>query len=216
MYNSEVQRGKLSGMLIIHKHHTKYIYFRLSDATIAQIQKYYMQGGVVMENVDRSIESIQEPCAPITDSEQVVLQFADMVYRLALVRCKNRTDADDVFQNVFYRYLKYTPSFESFRHQRAWFVRATINCSNSLLASVWRKRTTELDENLPAEETSDLTVYNAVRRLPKDQKTVIHLYYYEGYTVAEIADIMTSPQGTVKSWLSRARTTLKKELKGEF
>ncbi|MCH5279199.1 MAG: sigma-70 family RNA polymerase sigma factor [Christensenellaceae bacterium] len=169
-----------------------------------------------MENVDRSIDSVQELGAPIVDSEQVVLQFSDTVYRLALVRCKNRTDADDVFQNVFYRYLKYKPSFESQRHQRAWFVRTTINCSNSLLANVWRKRTTELDKNLPAEDTIDLTVYDAVLRLPQKQKTAIHLYYYEGYTVAEIAKIMASPQGTVKSWLSRARAALEKELKGEF
>lgn len=149
---------------------------------------------------------------PITDSEQAILAFSDMVYKLACVRCGSSLDADDVYQNVFYRYLKYHPDFKDMEHQRAWFVRTTVNCSISLLTGSWRRRTMGLNEQIPAAPNEKIGVYEAVLKLPIKLRTVIHLHYYEGYSINEIAKMLRLKEGTIKSRLHRARIELRKEL----
>ena len=162
---------------------------------------------------------IQMP--PILKAEDVYYRYSDMVYRLALARCRSVSDAEDVLQDVFTRYVRSDPSFDSAAHQKAWLIRATINCTNSLLTSAWRRHTTPLDELTAGAEAvgSDdeaVEVYAAVLRLPKNLRTVIHLYYYEGYRVNEIAELTNSNTNTVKSWLRRARERLEKDLKGDL
>ena len=162
------------------------------------------------------------PLPPVVGAEQVYYRYSDMVYRLALARCRKNSDAEDVMQDVFVRYIRFAPAFESAEHQRAWLVRTTINCSNSLLGGSWRKLMAELDEQTASVgspiDSSDTSrdVYAAVMRLPTDQRTAIHLYYYEGYKINEIAELTGSNENTVKSWLRRAKSRLEKDLKGDY
>ena len=160
------------------------------------------------------------PLPPIQDPEDVYRRYSNMVFRLALARCRSRSDAEDVMQDVFLRYVRSKPKLDSAEHQRAWLVRATINCTNTLLSSAWHRHTELYDElsriapPCPDENAAD--VYSAVMSLSKKQRTAVHLYYYEGYSVKETASLMETNDSTVKSLLYRAREKLEKELKGDY
>lgn len=142
--------------------------------------------------------------------------YSDMVYRLAFLRTGNIADADDIMSNVFLRLVRNTSKIKSEEHLKAWLIRATINCSNTFFKAKRRinqVRITEVDAVYEMEENS---VLPAVLKLPDHQKTVIYMHYFEGYSVEEIANILSVAVGTVKSRLSRGREALKNTLKGEF
>lgn len=140
-------------------------------------------------------------------------KHSDMVYRLAVARVKNKYDADDVLQEVFLRFIKAKDKVENEEHLKALLIRITINCSKSMLTSSWFKRTEPLSESFSvSDEYSD--TLDSVMRLPQKYRTVIHLHYYMGYSVDEIADILKSKPSTVKSQLHRARQKLKLDLEG--
>ncbi len=141
-------------------------------------------------------------------------KYSDMVYRLAFARVKNKYDADDILQDVFLRFIKYKQKVNNEEHAKALLIKITINCSKSLLSSSWFKRTEPLSENLGASDDS-LETLDAVLRLPQKYRTVIHLHYYCGYSIDEIAKILSAKPSTVKSQLYRAREKLKPMLKGE-
>ncbi len=161
-----------------------------------------------------------EQIAPVNnDLDTLFRTYGDMVYRLALVRTRSVADAEDVVQEVFLRCLRNNPSFLSAEHQKAWLIKVTINCSKSLLGSAFRRHSVPEDaagELVSEDDPPDSTVYDAVMRLPEKYRTAIHLYYYEDYSVKEIASAMRTTESTVKSWLHRARGMLKEELGGEI
>ena len=160
------------------------------------------------------------PLPPFADPEDVYRRYSGMVFRLALARCRSRADAEDVMQEVFLRYVRRAPQLDSAEHQRAWLIKATINCTNTLLSSAWNRHTdlydelTQLAPTFPDENAAD--IYAAVLRLPKKQRTAVHLYYYEGYGVKEIASLTGAGESGVKSLLYRAREKLEKDLKGDY
>ena len=141
--------------------------------------------------------------------------YADMIYRLALVRTRNRADAEDVLQDVFFRCLRRQPVFRDEEHQKAWLITAAINASKSLLSRADRRHGAgaEALEFLSTEDDTDATVYNAVMQLPDKYRTAVHLFYYEGYSVEEIGRMTETKPSTVKSHLHRAREALRKVLK---
>lgn len=141
-------------------------------------------------------------------------KYSDMVYRLAVARVKNKYDADDILQEVFLRFIKCKEKIESEEHAKAMLIRITINCSKSMLSSSWFKKTTPLDENIGV-SIPERDTFDAVMRLPQKYRTIIHMHYYMGYSVEEIAKILNSKPSTVKSWLYRARQKLKITLKGD-
>lgn len=140
-------------------------------------------------------------------------RYSDMVYRLAFARVKNRYDADDILQEVFLRFIKQKGKINDQEHAKALLIRITINCSKSLLTSGWFKKTAPLEENLCV-SMPERDALDAVLRLPTKYRTVIHLHYYCGYSVDEIAKILKSKPSTVKSQLHRARQKLKTDLEG--
>ncbi len=141
-------------------------------------------------------------------------KHSDMVYRLAFARVKNKYDADDILQEVFLRFIKCKNKVCNDEHLKALLIRITINCSKSMLSSSWFKRTEPLSEYLSVSDPSFDTL-DAVLRLPQKYRTAIHLHYYMGYSVDEIAAILKSKPSTVKSQLHRARQKLKIDLKGD-
>ena len=148
--------------------------------------------------------------------EDLFDRYHTMVYRLAFVRIKSTSDADDILQEVFIRYLRFSPVFRDEEHCKAWLLRTTLNCTNSFLGSAWMRRTAPLDETLPTELQEPDSVYPHVMRLSQKYRTVIHLYYYEGYTTAEIAQLLRQKESTVRSHLHRARAILRENLKGAY
>ena len=143
-------------------------------------------------------------------------RYAPAVYRLAYARTGCQADAEDVMQEVFLRLVKAGPDFDSEEHAKAWLLRVASNCANDLFRLPWRRREEPLDENLSApERPEEGSVTQAVLSLPARYRIPIHLYYYEGYSVAEIARILGRSEGTVKSRLFRARDLLRNQLREE-
>ena len=139
-----------------------------------------------------------DPTQDRDSPEAVIRRYSDMVYRLAFARTGNRSDAEDLYQEVFLRYLTRAPAFTS--------------DANRFHTAPWRKRTEPLSEALsvPAPEGEDL--WEELRRLPEKDRTVLHLYYYEDMTTEEIAKLLDRNPATVRSQLLRARAKLKKLL----
>lgn len=148
--------------------------------------------------------------------KEILDKYSDMVYRIALTRCRNKENAEDVFQDVFIKYSEKMPRFESTEHEKAWFIKVTINLTKNVLTSNWNNKTTELDENIVYDNKQDNGVYSVVCKLPANYRTVIYLLYYEGYKVREISEMMKTNENTIKTWLSRAREILREKLKGGF
>lgn len=148
--------------------------------------------------------------------EELLYKYQTMVYKLSMVKMKNQQDADDVFQEVFVRLIKYSPTFENAEHEKAWFLRVTINCCNDAFLKQKKHLTSELHENIPdVPTTRDDTVLEIVQKLPDPYKTVIHLFYYEDLPIKEISEIMGQKESTVKSYLHRAKKKLKPLLEKE-
>lgn len=146
--------------------------------------------------------------------ENAFKKYSDMVYRLAFVRTKSRADADDILQEVFLRYFKVYKKMQSNEHIKAMLLRITVNCSNSFNTSWYVKKTEPLNENIADyDEASDGYVLNEVLKLPLKYRTVIHLHYYCGYSVEEIAKLNNLKPQTVKTHLFRAREILKNTIK---
>ncbi|MBU5478490.1 sigma-70 family RNA polymerase sigma factor [Eubacterium sp. MSJ-13] len=147
--------------------------------------------------------------------DEIIERYKDMVYRIAFSYCKNRSDADDIFQEVFLRYFRKAPQFENDDHEKAWLIRVTVNCSKSVLMSPWRKHEIKLDDNIHYEDQYESDLFRAVMQLPAKYRIVIELYYYEGYKLREIAHILKKKEVTVRQQLVRAREQLKKALTEE-
>lgn len=155
-----------------------------------------------------------ERMKPETLFDQVYEAYGPSLYRFCLLHMKNPSDAEDVMQEVFLRLVKARPSFGSGAHAKAWLLRVAANCASDLFRLPWRKREEPLEEDVSApEEPGEGSVTQAVLSLPARYRVPIHLYYYEEYSVAEIAGIMGRSEGTVKSWLFRARALLRDKLK---
>lgn len=152
------------------------------------------------------------------EANRAIEQYADTVRRLCMVHLKNTADTEDIFQTVFLKYVLSSVSFESEAHERAWFIRVTINACKDVLKSFFRSRTVSIEEVLeqpvamPEEHTE---VLEAVLSLPAKYKDVIYLHYYEGYTAPEIGEILGKKSNTVYTLLTRARQLLREKLGGE-
>lgn len=151
-----------------------------------------------------------------TDCQRLVQQHTDRLYRLALSYCRNREDAEDVVQEVFIKYLKHRGTFQNEAQLRSWLLKVTANTCRDLLRSPWRHRRCSLEEIgepavLMEEESALLT---AVLGLPTKYRGIVHLYYYEDYSVADIAEILEISESAVRMRLLRARQRLKDELEG--
>lgn len=144
--------------------------------------------------------------------------YSDMIKRICFCHLKNSVDTEDVFQNVFLKYLLYQGDFENAEHEKAWFIRVTVNACRDHLKSLFRHSALPLEmlaEEAASVETEDHQVLEAVLSLPVKYRNAIYLHYYEGYTAAEIAVILKSRENTIYSHLSRGRSILKKKLGGD-
>lgn len=146
---------------------------------------------------------------------QIIMRNSNMVYRLAYAQMKNSADADDVYQEVFYRYIRKHPDFKNQEHEKAWFIRVTVNCSKTSLKSFWRTKVCELDETFEDVQVEKDDLSFALKKLPKKYSVVLHLFYYEDLSIREIAEILSLKEGNVGMLLSRARQKLKEILEKE-
>ena len=144
------------------------------------------------------------------DAERFVRTYADLILRLCLSHGLSRADAQDICQELFLKLLAARRTFTSEEHEKAWLLRVTVNHCKNHLASAWFRKRADLDEGIPALDNAELEVVSAVAALPAKYRAVVHLYYFEGYSTKEIAEILHSRPNTVSSRLSRARALLAK------
>lgn len=152
------------------------------------------------------------------EANRAIDRYADLVRRVCMIHLKNHADTEDIFQTVFLKYVTGTTEFESEEHEKAWFIRVTINACKDLLRSFFRSRTVSLDDLLeqPDQVPEDhREVLEAVLALPDKYRDVVYLHYYEGYTAPEIGTILHKNPNTVYTLLTRARDELRKMLGGE-
>lgn len=150
---------------------------------------------------------------PWNDPDALARQYAPAVYRLAYIRTGCRADAEDVMQEVFLRLVRTKPAFSDHAHAKAWLLRVAANCASDVFRLPWRRREEPLEEETAVSDGPEAgSVTEAVLALPARYRVPIHLHYYEGYSVAEIAGIIGRSEGTVKSRLFRARSLLRDKL----
>ena len=146
-------------------------------------------------------------------------EYGDRVFAAAFQICGNRADADDVVQDTFVKYYTLDREYESEAHLKAWLLRVAINRAKDIAGSFWHRNTVsweEYMEELDFAAPEDSRLFQAVMELPRKYRVPIHLYCYEEYSVEEIAKLLGSRPGTVKSQLSRGRKLLKSMLTEEW
>ena len=146
-------------------------------------------------------------------------EYQAMLYRIAFSNLRNRADAEDAVQETFLRYLKAGKPIADREHEKAWLIRALLHVCRDILKSSWHRRTVAFDEAwaggagvfLPYQTKDDETL-EAVLKLPIHYRNPIYLFYYEDYSIQEIAGILNEKEGTIKTRLRRGREEVKKML----
>lgn len=166
----------------------------------------------------RALFAADEPAPPLQPSRAKVNERAtalldrhgESILRLAYSYLHNQSDAEDILQDTLIQYLRTAPVLESPAHEKAWLLRVAGNLSKNLLRAQGYRQADQLDETLVAQEREDLSyVWDAVKALPVPYREAIHLYYYEGYSTAQIAQVLGQKEATVRSRLKRGREKLK-------
>ena len=139
----------------------------------------------------------------------IVDKYSTMIYKLAFARTRNKENADDVFQEVFLRYVRKQPKFENEEHEKAWFIRVTINCTKTLFSFLQKTTYEEFDENLSEDEEPEEIMEEFLDKLSLDYRTVIHLFYYEDMSTIQISKVLNKKESTIRMQLTRARRMLK-------
>ena len=144
---------------------------------------------------------------------RLVAEHSSMLLRLACTRLQDPADAEDAVQETFLRLLTTCPQFRDAEHEKAWLIRTTLHRAADLRRSAARRNLPleEAAQAAAAEENGDLLA--AVRSLPEKYSTVIHLHYYEGYSMQEIGTLLGLPAPTVGTRLARGRERLRQMLK---
>ncbi|GEM_PF-547355 len=154
--------------------------------------------------------------------ESRIREYSGTVYRLAFAQTKNKSDADDIFREVFKRYIKKKPALESGEHEKAWFIRTAINCCKNLWNLPFGKSVqlqgevpeliNKSQESILGEELLD----GYLLLVPQKYRIIIHLYYYEDMSTAYIGKLLNRKESTVRMQLTRAGRLLKDYMEGEF
>lgn len=151
--------------------------------------------------------------------QELIERYQNNLYAVAFSVCKNAEDAEDVVQDTFIQYHSGKKEFENEQHIRAWLIRVAINKAKNVNHTFWRQNKLSLEdymETLTFETPEAENLFETVMKLPKKHRIVIHLFYYEDYTIREIADILKISEGNVKVRLTRARALLKETLREEW
>ena len=151
--------------------------------------------------------------------QELVERYQNSLYAVAFNVCKNQQDAEDAVQDTFLQYYNSKKEFESEQHIRAWLLRVVINKARNINRTFWKKNKCSLEDYIetltfPNSQSRDL--FEEVMKLPDKYRIVIHLFYYEDYSVREIADILKLSESNVKVRLSRGRALLRDYDLSEF
>lgn len=160
--------------------------------------------------------------------ESVISNYGDMIYRIAFSITKNKSDTDDVFQEVFLRYIKNADTYvyKNEEHLKRWLIKVCINCGKDVVSSTWSKHVSidddinniDISDNISIDNNAEISldIKNALDNIPTKYQTVIYLYYFENLSTQDIANVIGSNSALVRVYLNRARKLLKDRLGGEY
>jgi len=154
--------------------------------------------------------------ANTTWMESVIQKHQNKLFRTAVAIIGSKAEAEDVVQDAFIKLFEKQQDFESAKHEAAWLIRITVNLCKNRLRSHWWKRSAPLLDTYPAQDDNQLDIVQTVMALPSKYRGVIHLFYYEGYSTKEIAEITGQKESAVRQQLTRARRMLKDYLEGDY
>ncbi len=184
---------------------------RIAHLVLVKEEEGMKGSSLYQESAFEEIQSVNERAERLLDTH------GNSILRLAYSYLHNMSDAEEVLQDTLIQFLKTAPIFENVTHEKAWLLRVAANLSKNRIEYNKLRRTDELDENLIAEMREDLSfVWEAVKSLPDKYREVVHLFYYEGYPTAQIANILGKKESSIRSDLRRGRTKLKKILKEAY
>jgi RNA polymerase sigma-70 factor (ECF subfamily) len=175
------------------------------------VQNFYALKRYIGRKVVRTLKNINKSA----ELERVINLYGRGVQALAYSYMKNRYDAEDVAQDVFLTYYQKAPYFENSHKEKSWLMTVTVNRCKSLLRCV-RRQEEPLPEDLSYLPKLEMDLMNAMLHLEEKYRIVLHLHYYEGYSIAQIGKLLRCPAATVGSRMSRGREKLKKELGEDY
>ena len=172
------------------------------------------------DRITRDYDGMEQEFAREQRWNYLVEEYQTMLYRVAFANMRNRADAEDAVQEAFLRYMKDEKPILNREHEKAWLIRTTIHICMDILKSSWHRRTVPLEESLMAEskavylpyQVRDDRILEAVLKLPVHYRNPIYLFYYEDYSIHEIAGVLHEKEGTIKTRLRRGREEVKKLL----
>lgn len=150
---------------------------------------------------------------------ELAAMYQDNLFAVAFNICQNTQDAEDVIQDTFVQYYTTKKEFDSEEHIRAWLIRVAVNKAKNVTRTFWRQNKVSIEdsmETLTFETPESENLFETVMQLPEKYRIVIHLYYYEDYSVGEIAKILKLSESNVKTRLMRGRAMLREVLKEEW
>lgn len=161
---------------------------------------------IIINKITYEIENIE--------LNQLIEKYANIMFRCAYAYCGNRSDAEDIIQEVFLKYLNKTPEFKCEKHEKAWLLRVTINTSKDYIKSFWHKKTVPITDDIAYNYEVE-TIWEIVQKLPLKYRVIIQLFYQEGYSIKDISMQLKIKESTIGTQLSRAREMLKNMIKEE-
>lgn len=180
-------------------------------------KKYFSETFLFSAKVLPMDANVQEKEETNAQAARLLEEYGNSILRLAYSYLHNMSDAEDILQDTLIQYIKTAPQLTGAAHEKAWLMKVAANLSKNKIQYNQVRRADELDETLAAEERKDLQfVWEAVRQLPDHYREVIHLFHYEGYSTAQIAQMLGRKEATVRSDLRRGRLQLKDILKEEY
>lgn len=184
-----------------------------------------------MEKINRGAQVAVSEAVEAELLQKKIDEYSKMLYRIAFLQLRNNQDTEDVVQETFYQYIKNQKEFESAEHERAWLIKVTLNGCRKVWRSAWYRHTDAMPE---WEKVADLAetdsgmekdilqkernreILEAVMKLPRKYREVIHLFYFQQMSIKEICTVTERKESTVTSQLTRGRELLRKKLKEEY
>lgn len=164
-----------------------------------------------------SANRVDEAEISVERTGELLDKYGDVILRVAYSYLHNMSDAEDILQDTLIQVMRTKPRFEGPAHEKAWLIRVASNLSKNKINYNKLRDTDELNDELVSEDREDLSfVWEAVKQLPEKFREVIHLFYQEGYSTKDIADILNRNESTVRSDLKRGRDQLKLVLKEAY
>jgi len=151
------------------------------------------------------------------DLQTVIDNYAEMIYKIALVRLGCRAEAEDVVQEILIKYMLNKKTFKSAEHEKNWFIKVTLNYIHDLKENNFKKSTESIEKARNLEYTYNNELFDSLELLKYNYKVVTQLFYMEGIPVKEISNILEISESNVKTRLKRARKMLGKLIdEGEY